>query len=183
MLESVTLEQKILEDEKNGTIFETELFKHIYKEVREAGEEVDRKALSLALKEGLVKFIKELHPESPIEENVIESTFYAATAVCLGGEFLRSKGCVKTEAIKRIIRKENMIGFKLDFADGTKGGAIMPKEQYESLIEQGMALPQIINTHTDYKKEISNINTMDDDELNKMLEISATKILEGGLNE
>lgn len=88
---SETLEKEVLEEEKNGTIFETKMFDHIYSEVSAAKDEL-RQELQTALLDGLRKFVeKKIGNTEPINWEAVEIAFFAATAISLGGRLLQEK--------------------------------------------------------------------------------------------
>lgn len=133
---SETLEKEVLEAEKSGTIFETELFDHIYSDVSAAKDEL-RQELQTVLLDGLRKFVeKKIRNTEPINWEAVEIAFFAATAISLGGDYCKKnrKESMVATAKKRVIRKENLIGFnagsgyKISFKlqSGTQEDVVLP---------------------------------------------------------
>ena len=187
-MSEVTLEKEILEEEKKGSIFETQAFKFTFEGLINAGKETgDKEELSNLLKTHLVKFVQERHPGQVIPEDIVETTFFAASAVTLAGEILRQQESVAEEitskAIKRVIRKENMIGFNTTFDDDTEGGIIMPKEQYNRAVEEGLDIIEIVNRNNTCGKTIVSAVEMTEEELDNILELSADTLLKDGFDE
>lgn len=182
-----TLEKEILEEEKNSktTIFETELFKEVYKSIAEVKGEI-RTELKDVLISGLKKFVEEntCNTDSVNWESV-EIAFYAGIATVLGGDVFSSikkenKKKILTDIEKRIIRKENFIGFDIEFIDSNeKGKTILPKEQYDELILSGKTMDEIVKSILPEDKKIKSVCPMTTADLDKWLDISADQILKG----
>lgn len=86
---------------------------------------------------------------------------------------------------KRVIRKENLIGFNVVFEgeDKPTAGAVLPKEQYDKLIMSGKTMLEIVKSTLPDDKKIKNIYPMSPAELDKVLELSADAMLKGEENE
>lgn len=187
MSESKTLEQEVLEEEKKGSIFDTEHFNYVYEQLRTTGETSDYNEISSLLNEHFVGFIQKKHPEQEIPRDIVETAFYAATAIHLAYEVLKSGEAaletIKNDAYKRIIRKDNFIGFNVLFENGQRGGVIIPKEQYDYINEKGLDLISMLNKEVPEERKVKEYSLMEAEELSKMLEKSADKILKGEVNE
>ena len=90
---------------------------------------------------------------------------------------------IKNDAYKRIIRKDNFIGFNVLFENGQRGGVIIPKEQYDYINEKGLDLISMLNKEVPEERKVKEYSLMEAEELSKMLEKSADKILKGEVNE
>ena len=95
MQETKTLEQEVLEEEKKGSIFDTEHFNYVYEQLRTTGETNDYNEISSLLNEHFVGFIQKKHPEQEIPRDIVETAFYAATSIHLAYEFLKSDEAIK----------------------------------------------------------------------------------------
>ena len=149
-----TLEKEILEEEKNSskTIFESELFENVYGGLIDVSKGELRNEVRNILLEGMKKFVegKTCNTE-PINWEAVEIAYFAGVATALGGDVSRiarekSLEEARTEIMKRVIRKDNFIGFDIYFDGDNKptGAAIFPKEQYEDLLKRGQTLEEII---------------------------------------
>lgn len=79
-----TLEKEVLEEEKRSknSIFETELFKEIFKGVKEAEGEL-RQELKEVLLVGMKDFVrKEITNTEPINEEALELAFFCGSSCC-----------------------------------------------------------------------------------------------------
>ena len=103
----------------------------------------------------------------------------------LGGDVFSSikkenKKKILTDIEKRIIRKENFIGFDIEFIDSNeKGKTILPKEQYDELILSGKTMDEIVKSILPEDKKIKSVCPMTTADLDKWLDISADQILKG----
>lgn len=181
---TVELEKETLEEEKQGTIFSTEMFNHIYNQLIEAKSKL-REELQNVLGNGVIEFVKsKIQNTEPLNEEAIRIAFNVGVATVLGGDMVammrKDREKLVAQAMKRVIGKENMIGFNFNFENGNKGACILPKEQYEEL-SKTHSLEEIISRTTDGKK-FSNITPMSDEELDKALEMAADEIVKGENN-
>ena len=182
-----TLEKEVLEEEKKSetTIFETELFKDVFRCISDVKGEL-RTELKDILISGLQKFVNEsiCNTES-INWEAVEIAFYAGIATVLGGDVFSSikkenKKKILTDIEKRIIRKENFIGFDIEFVDSNeKGKTILPKEQYDELILSGKTMDEIVKSILPEDKKIKSVCPITTADLDKWLDISADQILKG----
>lgn len=180
---SETLEKEVLEAEKNGTVFETKMFDHIYSEVSAVKDEM-RQELQTVLLDGLRKFVeKKINNTEPINWEAVEIAFFAAVAISLGGDYCkknREESMVATVK-KRVIRKENLIGFNviLEGEDKPTAGTVIPKEQYDELILSGKTMLEIVKSALPDDQKIKDVYLMSPAELDKILELSADAMLKG----
>lgn len=179
-----TLEKEVLEEEKcsKNSFFETELFKKVFKDVKEVESEL-RQELKEVLLVGMKDFVKkEITNTEPINWEAVELAFFAGIATVLGGDIagdIRKQEKCKTNAIKRVIRKDNLIGFHINYEDTSDetGGVVMPKEQYDEMIAEGKTLTEIVLAVSPQNKKIKEVYQMSEAELNKILDISADKLI------
>lgn len=184
-----TLEKEVLEEEKKAenSIFETELFKKVFNELNNPESEC-RQEIRKLIVGGVKEFVKKkITNTEPINEEAVELAFTAGVATVLGGDICskRRRENMKAAAIKRVIRKQDLIGFHIDFEDSseTAGGVILPKEQYEKLLSEGKTLIEIVTIVSPEKRKIKNVYPMSEEELNKILDISADKIIKHEFEE
>lgn len=184
---SETLEKEVLEAEKKSknTIFETDLFQDVYKGVRESKEEI-REEIREILIDGLKRFVEEqICNTEPINWEGVEIAFFAGIATVLGGDIVAKIKEEDVETVfadieKRIIRKENFIGFDVEFVNSNdKGKVILPKEQYDDLVLSGKTMDEIVRSVLPEDKKVKSICPMTPADLDKCLDISADKILKG----
>lgn len=100
-------------------------------------------------------------------------------------EVLEKEKNVKADAFKRIIRKDNCIGFTVTFkGEKAVGKVILAKEQYDRLIQQGKTTNEIVKMGlNDDSKIIEKVELISAEELDKLLEILADRILKGEMGE
>lgn len=89
----------------------------------------------------------------------------------------------KNDVYKRIIRKNNFIGFNVLFENGKRGGVIIPKESYDYINEEGLDLISMLNEEVPEERKVKEYSLMEAEELSRVLETSADKILKGEVNE
>lgn len=179
-----TLEKEVLKEEKSSsnTIFETILFKEVFNDVKDVQGEI-RQELKGVLLDGMRKFVKEeITNTEPINWEAVELAFFAGIATVLGGDIagdIRKQEKCKTNAIKRVIRKDNLIGFYINYEDTSDetGGVVMPKEQYDEMIAEGKTLTEIVLAVSPQNKKIKEVYQMSEAELNKNLDILADKLI------
>ena len=150
---SETLEKEVLEEEKKAscTIFETALFKHAFNSLANPDGEL-RSEIKSVLLDGMKKFVKNKinikEDCSNLYDEALEIAFFAGVAISLGTEvtkIMEKEKNIKADAFKRIIRKDNCIGFTVTFKDEkTVGKVILAKEQYDRLIQQGKTTNEIV---------------------------------------
>ena len=192
---SETLEKEILEEEKKAscTLFETDLFKHVFNSLANPDSELSSEIKSVLLdemKEFVKKQINIKEDCSNLYNEALEIAFYVGFAITMSGDLLASfrkekESSSKTSVLKRIIRKENCIGFTVTFkGEKNIGKIILAKEHYDSLIQEGRTTNEIVKMAlNDDNKIIEKVELMPADELDKLLDLSADKILEEGLGE
>lgn len=186
---SETLEKEVLEEEKKAscTIFETALFKHVFNSLANPDGEL-RSEIKSVLLDGMKEFVKNKinikEDCSNLYDEALEIAFFAGVAISLGSE-VTEKMDIKTDAFKRIIRKDNCIGFTVTFkGKKTVGKVILAKEQYDRLIQQGKTTNEIVKMGlNDDSKVIEKVELISAEELDKLLEISADRILKGEMDE
>ena len=189
---SETLEKEVLEEEKKAscTIFETALFKHAFNSLANPDGKL-RSEIKSVLLDGMKKFVKNKinikEDCSNLYDEALEIAFFAGVAISLGSEVTKimEKENVKADAFKRIIRKDNCIGFTVTFkGEKTVGKVILAKEQYDRLIQQGKTTNEIVKMGlNDDSKIIEKVELISAEELDKLLEISADRILKGEMGE
>lgn len=190
---SETLEKEVLEEEKKAscTIFETALFKHAFNSLANPDGEL-RSEIKSVLLDGMKKFVKNKinikEDCSNLYDEALEIAFFAGVAISLGTEvtkIMEKEKNIKVDAFKRIIRKDNCIGFTVTFKDEkTVGKVILAKEQYDRLIQQGKTTNEIVKMGlNDDSKIIEKVELIPAEELDTLLEISADRILKGEMDE
>ena len=190
---SETLEKEVLEEEKKAscTIFETALFKHAFNSLANPDGEL-RSEIKSVLLDGMKKFVKNKinikEDCSNLYDEALEIAFFAGVAISLGTEvtkIMEKEKNIKADAFKRIIRKDNCIEFTVTFKDEkTVGKVILAKEQYDRLIQQGKTTNEIVKMGlNDDSKVIEKVELISAEELDKLLEISADRILKGEMGE
>lgn len=190
---SETLEKEVLEEEKKAscTIFETALFKHAFNSLANPDGEL-RSEIKSVLLDGMKEFVKNKinikEDCSNLYDEALEIAFFAGVAISLGSEVIKimeKEKNIKADAFKRIIRKDNCIGFTVTFK-GKKnvGKVILAKEQYDRLIQQGKTTNEIVKMGlNDDSKIIEKVELMPAEELDTLLEFSADRILKGEMDE
>lgn len=182
-----TLEQEVLETETKAqtTFFETTLFRTAYDQLQEySTENESRIEIRKIMENGLHKFLEKQFPNTSIPYELVNAAYYAGLAVSLGSRTAIELDYSElfAKAMKRIIRKENMLGFNIKFADGTSGGVIIQQEDLDKANKKGIDLKKLIEGSTN-GREVIEYSEMSADELNEILDISADKILKGEFNE
>lgn len=190
---SETLEKEVLEEEKKAscTIFETALFKHVFNSLANPDGEL-RSEIKSVLLDGMKEFVKNKinikEDCSNLYDEALEIAFFAGVAISLGSEvtkIMEKEKNVKADAFKRIIRKDNCIGFTVTFkGEKTVGKVILAGEQYDKLIQQGKTTNEIVKMGlNDDSKIIEKVELIPAEELDTLLEISADRILKGEMDE
>ena len=172
---SETLEKEVLEEEKNApnSIFETELFKDVYHKLTdpqgEIGEEI-KEILHNGLKDFVEKQIENKETCNTLYDDSLQIAFWAGIAIAIGGTiFSQKRENLEKESNnikKRVIRRENLIGFNVTFENEEKvtAKAIFPKEQYEEMITDGKTVREIVSKSFKGDKIIKDIQLMTDEE-------------------
>lgn len=189
-----TLAKEVLEEEKNATnsIFETELFEDVYqnltKEQGDIGEDI-KGILHKGMKDFVKKQIESKAICNGLYDDSLEIAFWAGIAISMGGQIFskqrdeleKSSNNIK----KRVIRKENLIGFNITFENEKDivAKTILPKEQYEELIATGKTDKEIVSRSIKGNKIIKDVQPMTDEELSQWLDVAADKILKGELDD
>ena len=188
-----TLAKEVLEEEKNApnSIFETELFKDVYQKLTdpqgEIGEEI-KEILHSGLKDFVEKQIENKETCNTLYDDSLQIAFWAGIAIAMGGTiFSQKRENLEKESNnikKRVIRRENLIGFNVTFENEEKvtAKAIFPKEQYEEMIADGKTVREIVSKSFKGDKIIKDIQLMTDEELRQWLDIAADEILKGESN-